>query len=89
MGDFIIAETESFQQKIRTLKYSALYSKITDYVYPLLRMNSFYGSNIKKLKGEHQDVYRFRIGSCRLFYKISQEKVIVFIVDIENRKDAN
>lgn len=88
MGDFIIAETESFQKKIKTLKYSQLYPKITDYVYPLLRTNPFYGSNIKKLKGEYQDVYRFRIGSYRLFYKIAQDKVIVFIFDIESRKDA-
>jgi mRNA interferase RelE/StbE len=88
LGDFIIAETESFQKKIRTLKHSSLYPKIIDYVYPLLRTNPFYGSNIKKLKGEYQDVYRFRIGSYRLFYKINQDKVIVFIIDIENRKDA-
>jgi mRNA interferase RelE/StbE len=88
LADFIIAETESFQKKIRTLKYSALYSKITDYVYPLLRTNPFYGSNIKKLKGEYRDVYRFRIGAYRLFYKINQDKVIVFVFDIESRKDA-
>jgi len=88
LADFIIAETESFQKKIRTLKYSALYSKITDYVYPLLRTNPFYGTNIKKLRGEYRDVYRFRIGAYRLFYKINQDKVIVFVFDIENRKDA-
>jgi len=88
LGDFIIAETENFQKKIKTLKCSQLYPKIRDYVYPLLRTNPFFGSNIKKLKGEYQDVYRFRIGFYRLFYKIRQDKVIVFIFDIESRKDA-
>ncbi|MGO8695938.1 MAG: type II toxin-antitoxin system RelE family toxin [Rectinemataceae bacterium] len=53
-----------------------------------MRKNPFYGPNIKKLKGEYKDVYRYRIGNLRLFYKISEEAVIVFIIDIEQRKDA-
>ncbi len=88
MASFKIAETETFEKKIKSLKYKNLYSKITDYVYPILRTNPFFGPNIKKLKGEFKDLYRFRIGNYRLFYKISEETVIVFIVDIEPRKDA-
>ena len=68
--------------------YIALYKKINDYVYPILRENPFFGPNIKKLKGEYKDLYRFRIGDYRLFYTISEETVIVFIIDIEARKDA-
>ena len=45
-------------------------------------------SNIKKLKGEYKDIYRYRIGDYRLFYKVSEETVIIFILDIEARKDA-
>ena len=88
MANFKIAETDTFEKKIGSLKYKALYKKITDYVYPILRENPFFGANIKKLKGEYKDVYRFRIGDYRLFYKISEETVIVFILDIESRKDA-
>lgn len=88
MASYKIAETETFEKKIKTLKYKNLYSKITDYVYPILRTNPYFGPNIKKLKGEYKDVYRYRIGDYRLFYKISEETVIVFIVDIESRKDA-
>ena len=88
MANYKIAETETFEKKIKTIKYKNLYSKITDYVYPILRTNPFFGPNIKKLKGEFKDIYRFRIGDFRLFYKISEETVIVFIVDIESRKDA-
>ena len=88
MANYKIAETETFEKKIKTLKYRNLYSKITDYVYPILRTNPFFGPNIKKLKGEFKEIYRFRIGDYRLFYKISEETVIVFIVDIESRKDA-
>ncbi|HQL34029.1 MAG TPA: type II toxin-antitoxin system RelE/ParE family toxin [Treponemataceae bacterium] len=57
-------------------------------MYPILRENPFFGPNIKKLKGSLKEVYRFRIGDYRLFYTISQEKVILFIVDIESRKDS-
>lgn len=88
MANYKIAETETFEKKIKTLKSRNLYSKITDYVYPILRANPFFGSNIKKLKGEYKEIYRFRIGDYRLFYKISEETVIVFVLDIESRKDA-
>ena len=88
MANYKIAETDTFSKKIRTTKYASLYKKINDYVYPLLRLNPFFGPNIKKLKGEFKDVYRYRIGNFRLFYKISEETVIIFILDIEARKDA-
>lgn len=88
MANFKIAETETFNKKIKTLKYKNLYHKITDYVYPILRKNPFFGPNIKKLKGEYKELYRFRIGDHRLFYIVSEEIVLVFIVDIEHRKDA-
>ncbi|QQO07612.1 type II toxin-antitoxin system RelE/ParE family toxin [Breznakiella homolactica] len=88
MADYKIAETETFQKKISSAKYRSLYAKITDYVYPLLRRNPYFGPNIKRLKGNYNDIFRFRIGDYRLFYKIEETKVIVFIIDIENRKDA-
>jgi len=65
-----------------------LYKKISEYVYPILRENPYFGTNIKKLKGNFKDIYRYRIGDYRLFYKISEETVIVFIINIEARKDA-
>jgi len=83
-----IAETETFEKKIKSAKFKSLYQKIAEYVYPILRENPYFGSNIKKLKGNYRDLYRFRIGDYRLFYKISEETVIIFIVDIEARKDA-
>jgi len=79
-----IAETETFEKKIKSTKYK----KIKEYVYPILRKNPYFGSNIKKLKGNYKDLHRFRIGDYRLFYKISEDTVIVFIIDIETRKDA-
>jgi mRNA interferase RelE/StbE len=83
LANFKIAETDTFEKKIGSLKYRGLYKRITDYVYPVVRENPFFGSNIKKLKGEYKDVYRFRIGDYRLFYTISEELAIIFILDIE------
>lgn len=88
MAKYKIAETDNFSKKVSSAKFKALYKKINDYVYPILRENPFFGPNIKKLKGEFKELYRFRIGDFRLFYKVSEETVIVFIIDIENRKDA-
>jgi len=88
LADYKIAETATFQKKIKTVKCNFLYAKIKQYVYPILRINPFFGPNIKKLKGAYKDIYRFRIGNYRLFYKIAEDTVIVFIIDIEARKDA-
>ena len=88
MTKYRIAETETFEKKIKSTKYKFLYKKIKEYVYPILRKNPYFGSNIKKLKGNYKDLYRFRIGDYRLFYKISEDTVIVFIIDIETRKSA-
>jgi mRNA interferase RelE/StbE len=65
-----------------------VHDKIKKYIYPQLRNNPFFGPNIKKLKGELRDFYRFRLGNYRLFYKVDSNKVIVFIIDIHDRKDS-
>jgi len=88
LDNYKIAETETFSKKINSRKFNHLYEKIINDVYPILRSNPFFGINIKKLKGKYKGIYRFRIGDYRLFYKINELNVIVFIINIENRKDA-
>lgn len=85
---FSIAETETFQKHIKAPKFIRLYDKIKNYIYPQLRINPFFGPNIKKLKGEFEGVYRYRLGNYRLFYRIDGLRIIVFILDISNRKDV-
>ena len=87
MSDFLIAETKTFE-KIKTTIESKLYAKIKNIVYPQLRQNPYFGTNIKKLKGEFDGYYRYRLGNYRLFYMVDNEKVIVFVIDIRQRKDA-
>jgi mRNA interferase RelE/StbE len=88
LSNFKIAETEYFTSKISESGFKKIYKKILDYIYPQLRSNPFFGNNIKKLKGEFEGIYRYRIGNYRLFYKIENEKVIIIILDIDDRKDA-
>lgn len=88
LNRFEIAETETFQRSISKKEFVKIYNKIKTYVYPQLRINPFFGKNIKKLKGEFKDVYRYRIGEYRLFYQVSEKQILIFIMDIAKRKDA-
>jgi mRNA interferase RelE/StbE len=88
LDKYRIAETETFSKKISTRKYSHLYKKISEDVYPILRNNPFFGAHIKKLKGEYKEIYRFRIGDYRIFYKVDEAELLVFVINIEDRKDA-
>ena len=88
LNNFQIAETENFVSKIKKRQYVKIYNKIADYIYPQLRLNPFFGNNIKKLKGEFEGIYRYRIGDYRLFYQIENDKVLIIILDIDDRKDA-
>jgi mRNA interferase RelE/StbE len=88
LDKYKIAETENYSKKINSKKYEHLYRKISEDVYPILKNNPFFGVNIKKLKGEYKEVYRFKIGNYRLFYKVEEQKSIIFIVDIQSRQDA-
>ena len=86
--NYKIAETTSFQKEIKKVGSLNIYSKIKNVVYPQLKKNPYFGSNIKKLKGEFDGVYRFRIGDYRLFYKTDKEKVIIFILSLKPRKNS-
>ena len=88
LGKFRIAETHLFSSKLREEPFCTIAAKIQDFVYPQLQINPFFGPNIKKLKGEFKDTYRYRIGHFRLFYVIEKERIIVIMVDMAQRKDS-
>ena len=44
--------------------------------------------NIKALKGEYLDLYRYRIGDYRVIYSVEDEIVQVFVVAIAHRSQA-
>lgn len=87
LSNFLIAESKTFI-KIKNQIDAKIYNKILSIVYPQLRVNPFFGTNIKKLKGEFEGYYRYRIGSYRLFYLIDNEKIIVMVSDIRHRQNS-
>ena len=87
MYDFQIAETKEFEKNIKKLD-SKIYIKIKNIVYPQLKKNPFYGTNIKKLKGNYEGTYRYRLGNYRLFYVIDNDKIIVIVTTISHRQNA-
>ncbi|MCB4762922.1 MAG: type II toxin-antitoxin system RelE/ParE family toxin [Sulfurovum sp.] len=87
LSKYQIAETKTFL-KIKTTIDKKLYTKIENFVYPQLRENPYYGTNIKKLKGVLEGYYRYRVGNYRLFYLIENEKLIIAVVDFKHRQQA-
>ncbi len=45
------------------------------------------GEDIKKIKG-HDDLLRLRVGNYRVIYTIDHGKLIVYVIDIDNRGDV-
>lgn len=87
--EYSIAETDGFQKTFRKNPgLSSLYKKIRTVVYPTLRREPHFGPNIKRLKGELSDFYRYRIGDYRLFYTIDETDVIVVVVHLRSRQDS-
>ncbi|MCD4723034.1 MAG: type II toxin-antitoxin system RelE/ParE family toxin [Desulfobacula sp.] len=87
MFNFQIAESKTFE-KVKKKIDSQLYTKIKNIVYPQLKSNPYFGTNIKKLKGAFEGYYRYRVGSYRLFYLIENEKILVVIIDLKHRQNA-
>ena len=65
-----------------------LQRKLHEYVYPQLRENPFLGPNIKKLKGYTPDTWRYRIAGFRVFFLVDRAQKIVFLLSVDNRRDA-
>jgi len=87
LSKYQIAETRTFE-KIKKKLDRKVYEKIKNFVYPQLRENPLYGTNIKKLKGELEGYYRYRVGNYRLFYLIEDNKLIVVVIDFRHRQKA-
>ncbi len=84
-----IAETATFQKTIQANKdLGQIYRKIVDVVYPLLRREPHFGPNIRRLKAEYSDFYRYRIGDYRLFYTIDEQNIIVVVAYLRSRGEA-
>jgi mRNA interferase RelE/StbE len=91
LSDFRIFETQEFQKKLAGLPAGAsgfVARKLTEYVYPQLRKDPFLGHQIKKLKRYDPATWRYRIGKFRVFFMVDQTERIVFMLSIDDRRDA-
>lgn len=91
MAKFRIFETEQFiediDQDLRG-KSDRIRKKLSEYVYPQLRNNPYFGKNIRKLRNYEPETWRYRIGSYRFFYEINDKERIVFMLAADSRKDS-
>jgi len=73
---------------MRSVAYQRYYQKIIKEVYPRLRTNPYLGPSIRRLRGDLQSIFRYRIGDYRLFYTIDPDNKRVYILELQDRKDA-
>ncbi len=91
LSEYRIFETGEFQRQLEKLPppvRDSLREKLTDYTYPHLRQQPYFGTNIRKLRGYTPDTWRYRIGRYRVFYTVDREERIVSVLMVEARKDA-
>ena len=91
LSDFRIFETDEFSKKLKRIpsrNASFLRKKLDFFVYPQIKIEPFWGNNIKKLQGYSPETWRYRIGKFRLFYMINQDESVIYILTIDDRKDA-
>ncbi len=85
---FKIFETDQFLKDLKRLRIKGTdskYQKIIHYVYPQLRVNPYYGKNIKKLRNWFPETWRYRIGNYRIFYIIDDVIKVVSITTMSSR----
>jgi mRNA interferase RelE/StbE len=91
LSEFRIFETDEFSKKLKKISSGDsvfLKRKLNSFVYPQLKAEPFWGNNIKKLQGYTPDTWRYRVGKFRIFYIVDQEEQIIYLLTVENRKDA-
>lgn len=88
LSKFKIAETKRFKKVIKQSELENFYQRMRKVIYPQLKSNPFFGPNIKKLKGELEGLYRYRIGDYRLIYKVDKDKIIVFTITLKHRRES-
>lgn len=91
MSEFAIFETDEFLKRLDKqdpADRSFIRDKLDSFIYPQLRRQPFFGKNIRKLRGYSPDTWRYRVRSYRLFYSVDTDERIVYVLTIDDRKDA-
>ena len=92
MDKFRIFETDQFIEDLGAREFKGhgemIAGKLSEYVYPQLRNNPYFGKNIRKLKNYKPETWRYRIGDYRFFYEINEKDRIVYMLAADSRKDS-
>ena len=75
-------------ERISPARRDKILQKLRTLVFPRLREQPYYGSNIKKLKGFSPETWRYRIGMYRFFYDTDDRERIVFMVAADTRQQS-
>lgn len=87
--EFRVFVTEEFKKALARLgPPQFLPKKLESYIYPQLRQGPYFGPNIRKLQGYIPPTWRYRTGPYRIFYSVDESERIVFMLTIDDRKDA-
>ena len=91
LSKYRIFETHEFSKRMEKFtKRDATFiqKKLTSFVYPQISEEPYFGNNVKKLRGYYPDTWRYRIGRFRLFYCVDPKDAVIYILTIDQRKDA-
>lgn len=89
MVAYSVFESKNFLKQFDKLgspqDLSTVLKRLRDKVYPQLKVEPHFGSNIKKLKGYSPESYRYRVGEFRFFCSIDEEKNFVVMTAVRTR----
>jgi len=91
LANFRIFETNHFLSDMKkdfSGQQERIKKKLTEHVYPQLRLQPYFGKNIKKLTNYQPDTWRYRIGDYRFFYEIDDKTNMVFMTAVDVRGSA-
>lgn len=74
--------------RISPARRSKIIAKLRTFVYPQLREQPYFGTNIKKLRGFKPETWRYRIGPYRLFFIIDEREKTVSMVAADTRQQS-
>ncbi|MBN1394815.1 MAG: hypothetical protein JW959_07315 [Pirellulales bacterium] len=91
MTEYRVFDTDQFRRALEKLdprRRAFMVHKLSKYVYPQLRIQPRFVSNIKKLRGYEPETWRYRIVRFRLFFGIDESTRTVNVLTLDDGKDA-
>ncbi|MFA6111209.1 MAG: type II toxin-antitoxin system RelE/ParE family toxin [Candidatus Latescibacterota bacterium] len=91
LSEFRLFETEEFARALDRLPpddREFVQTKLVRQVFPRLREMPFYGPQIAKLRGYDPPTWRYRLGRYRVFFHVDETERVVYLLTLDQRKDA-